>query len=247
MDYASFCGELNEDIQERKFLVLAAKCSIEYWGRSRSVIGAGDRLIIYKPDSTLLIHSPEGFKPTNWMSSPTDTIAEAGEGFFTLHSQRTKSPYEEMKIRVEHVHDYKCYCGMRDGGKLELTHTERDMQDYLAENMHLISKDFRLKAREYRTPLGFIDLYGKLNGKYCAVELKVERAGLPAALQIKRYKEWLEEHVKADAEAILVATSITPNAKKLLEKNRIHFKKFDIKTIKRPSKRLNTLDKWIDG
>lgn len=246
MDYINFCDQLNNDLAQHNMISMPVKCSIEYWGRSRSVIGEGDRVILIKPDTTLLVHSVEGFKPINWMSSPADTIAEPLDNMFRLHSQRTRTPYEEMKITVKKIYDYSVYCGLRDGKKLELTHTEKDMQDYLAARPHLIHKDFRLKATEYRTPLGFLDLYGKLGDRYCVVELKADKAGLPASLQIKRYTDWLGGHVKDEVESYLIAPSITDNAKKLLEKNRIKFKRFDIKKIKRRPLSRNTLSKWID-
>ena len=246
MDSPLFTDRINNDIASHKLVYMPCNCSIEYWGRSRSVIGTGDRAIIIKPDSTLLVHSVSGFKPINWMSMPADTISSPGEDYFLIHSQRTRKPYEEMKIKVFEVHDYRALEGLRDGEKLKLTHTEKDMQDYLAENPRKVHPAFRLKATEYRTFLGFLDLYGKIDDQYCVVELKCDRAGLPAALQIKRYRDWLNQHLKQDVKSILMAPSITQNAQKLLKKNGIEFKKFNIKRVKRKTLSRNTLSKWIN-
>lgn len=242
-----FRRRFNGDVGEHRFVVVVCRCGIEYWGRSRSVIDCGERVVLVKPDSTLIVHSVSGFKPVNWMGAPTDTLAELSGGRTVVYSQRTRPPYEEMKITVETVLDYQSYGGLRDTKVLELSHTEKDMRDYLAANPRLVDPDFRLKSVEYRSPLGFFDLYGQIGGRNTVVELKSERAGLPAALQVKRYRDWLCEHLKEDCGGMLIAPSVTPNALRLLNKEKIAFKKFDIKPVKRPRGRKHTLHKWVEG
>lgn len=240
------CDIFNRDVDERKLVVLVCRCSIEYWGRSRSIIGLGDRLITVKPDTTIIIHSLSGFKPVNWMSAPTDTIMEIdGSDRIVIHSQRTKKPYEEMKINVDSIIDYRAYLGLKDKSELELTHTEKDMKDYLVQNPRVIDPDLKIKSTEYRSPLGFFDIYGKIGETYAVVELKAERAGLPAALQVRRYVEWLESQLKQEVKGILIAPSITPNALSLLRKGKIDYRRFDIKSIQR-RKCKHTLDRWVN-
>lgn len=229
--FADLADRCNADLRLRHAIVLVARCTIEYWGRSRSVVGEGDRIILVKPDSTLIVHAPRGFKPLNWMSAPADTVAQAEDDVLVIASQRTKKPFEEMRIEIRHVHGYHRYPGLHDAQDIEVRHTERDMQDYLACHPELVDPAFRLTATEYHSPLGFIDLYGKLGERYCVVELKVERAGLPAALQVKRYRDWLAREMRQDVEAILIAPAITPNALQILKKEKIAFKKFSIKKI----------------
>ncbi|MBU0762119.1 MAG: DUF91 domain-containing protein, partial [Candidatus Altiarchaeota archaeon] len=92
MDLDSIHKKFSDDLGDAKTIIVVGRCSIEYWGRSRSVIGAGDRVVMFKPDSTLIIHSPKGFKPVNWMSPPTDTEVELEEGCLKVFSQRTVKP-----------------------------------------------------------------------------------------------------------------------------------------------------------
>jgi len=246
MNPAEASERLIKDLRERNTVFVVCSCSIEYWGRSRSVVGCGERLVIFKPDTTIIVHSLSGFKPLNWMSPPTDTSVEAEGDCIVIFSQRTIKPFEEIKIRIEDIIDYRSYSKLKDQEKLDLTHTEKDMRDYLAKNTHLVHPGFRLKSVEYRSPLGFFDLYGKIGDKYAVIELKAEKAGLPAALQIKRYKDWLMQNVKDDVNAILVAPSITPNALTLLRKEGIDYIKFDIKSIRETRKKpADTLKKWI--
>ncbi|MFH1721236.1 MAG: endonuclease NucS domain-containing protein [Candidatus Altiarchaeota archaeon] len=253
MDYRKMLSDLpaiserfNLDVRDRKTILLVAECSVEYWGRSRSLVGKGDRVILFKQDSTLIIHSPCGFKPLNWMSAPTDTNASVEKDMLIINSQQTKKPFEEMKISISKIIGYESFDSLTDKKAIEVTHTEADMQKYLAANPKLVHPDFRLKATEYKSPLGFFDLYGKIGVKYCVVELKAERAGLPAALQIKRYRDWLTTELKQDVIAILMAPAITPNSQNILKKEKIEFKKFNIKKVKLPNqnKKTTTLEKW---
>ncbi|MBN2015194.1 MAG: DUF91 domain-containing protein [Candidatus Altiarchaeota archaeon] len=236
------CDRINRDLGDRRFTLIVCDCSIEYYGRSRSEIGRGHRMIVVKPDTTILIHSLSGFKPVNWMSPPTETIAEY-EKELLLHSQRTKKPYEEIKIRIHDVLDYRAYANLIDDGRLDITHTEKDLQDYLVSHPKLVHPEFRLKKAEYQTPLGFFDLYGKIGDKYVVVELKAEKAGLPAALQVKRYVEWLKQHVKP-VQGMLMAPGITANALTILRKEGIEFKKIDVRKIYIKHKKNKTLGEW---
>ncbi len=244
MDAETLLERLSTDLGDRRTVVLVCACSIEYWGRSRSVIGRGDRIILFKPDSTVIVHSPSGFKPVNWMSSPADTEADLEEGRVIVYSQRTVKPYEEMKVTVEEVKGYNAYEGLMDKKKLDLTHTERDMRDYLASHPGEVDPGFRLKSVEYKTPVGLLDLYGKIGDRYCVVELKAVKAGLPAVLQLKRYRDWLSESLRQEVDAILMAPGVAANPMNLLKKEGMLYRKFNVRKLKiRRSK--NTLDRWL--
>ena len=112
------------------------------------------------------------------------------------------------------------------------------------KNTALIDPKFRLISTEHPTPLGFLDLYGKIGETYVVVELKVERAGLPAALQIKRYTEWLRT-LTGNAQGILMAPSITPNALILLKKDKIEFKKVNVHNFQIRHRKEKTLKEWL--
>ncbi len=242
MSKAGLCNRINRDLAEKKLVQITCSCSIQYSGRSKSIIGSGHRLIIIKPDSTVLIHSITGFKPVNWMRAPTETIAEYNQELI-LRSQRTKKPYEDMEVTLEEILDYRTHSNLRDDEEQELTHTEKDLQEYLAKHPAEIHPRFRLKTTQYQSPLGYFDLYGRIDDVYVVVELKVERAGLPAALQIKRYRDWLSKHVKK-AHGILIAPSITSNALILLRKEKIEYRKIRIEELNIKKKRDKTLGEW---
>ncbi|MFP3207286.1 MAG: endonuclease NucS [Caldivirga sp.] len=47
-------------------VVMNAKCTIEYSGRASSKAGEAWKLVIIKPDGSLLVHSNESYQPLNW-------------------------------------------------------------------------------------------------------------------------------------------------------------------------------------
>jgi endonuclease len=245
MDSSRLCERFNSDLAQARAIILVCSCSVEYWGRSRSVIGNGERIIIFKPDSTLIVHSPSGFKPVNWMSAPTDTSADIVDGKVVLFSQRTSKPNEEIKITVDKVVGYESFEGLSDKEELTVTHTERDMRDWLAAHPSEVDPAFRLKSVEYKTPLGYFDLYGKIDEKYCVVELKSVAAGLPAVLQLKRYRDWLCEHLRQETVGILMAPSISKNPLNLVKKEGLIFKKFNVHKLE-IKKEKHTLENWLE-
>jgi len=45
--------------------LLVARCEIAYHGRATTRLGAGDRVILFKDDGSLCVHTDYGFKPLN--------------------------------------------------------------------------------------------------------------------------------------------------------------------------------------
>lgn len=243
MDLYGTYKNFSNDLSECKTILVVGRCSIEYWGRSRSVIGAGDRIVLFKPDSTIIVHSPRGFKPVNWMSPPSDTAVELNGDMLDVFSQRTVKPFEEIKIRFEEIVSYGSFEGLSDRERIDVTHTEADMRDYLQKNCAEIHPHFRVKDVEYKTPVGLIDIYGKIGDSYCVVELKSVKAGLPAVLQLKRYRDHMKS-VGVDAQAILMAPSIAKNPLELMKKEGMTYRKFDVGKI-RVERVRDTLSKWM--
>ena len=42
-------------------LIVVECCSVEYVGRARSTLGWGERIVIVKPDGSVLVHQNDGF------------------------------------------------------------------------------------------------------------------------------------------------------------------------------------------
>ena len=58
--------------------ILVARCEIAYHGRAVTRLGAGDRVILFKDDGSLCVHTDRGHKPLNYMPGPT-SVREEGD------------------------------------------------------------------------------------------------------------------------------------------------------------------------
>ncbi|NIA11896.1 MAG: DUF91 domain-containing protein, partial [Nitrospiraceae bacterium] len=52
-------------------LIVVGCCSVEYSGRARSTLGLGERIVIVKPDSSVLVHQRAGRELVNWKPPET--------------------------------------------------------------------------------------------------------------------------------------------------------------------------------
>jgi RecB family endonuclease NucS len=122
-----------------------------------------------------------------------------------------------MTIKIKEVYSLLSH-KMIDGEALSLVGTEADMAAYLNEHPELIG-DFKPAHLEEQTKYGFIDLYGRdSKGTPVAVEVKRYKADLNAVTQLRRYVERLKKQLGVvQVKGILVAPSITGNAKSMLE------------------------------
>lgn len=57
---------LEEALREDHTIVLVGSCVVNYRGRAGSVLPEGERVVIIKPDGTLLVHQKEKREPVNW-------------------------------------------------------------------------------------------------------------------------------------------------------------------------------------
>jgi RecB family endonuclease NucS len=48
--------------------VLVARCEIAGHGRATTRLGAGGRVILFKQDGSLCVHTDKGFRPLNYTS-----------------------------------------------------------------------------------------------------------------------------------------------------------------------------------
>ena len=51
---------------QRRTLIVAGACEVNYAGRASSTLESGERILIIKADGSLLVHRPVGYEPVNW-------------------------------------------------------------------------------------------------------------------------------------------------------------------------------------
>lgn len=205
---------LQNALRRKETIILVANCIVEYSGRAETRLQAGDRIIIIKPDTTLLIHQPQGATPVNWMKE-SQIAVEKVDNSYVLQCRGQK---EFLDIYLHRIH-FMNTANLCDGQKLQLTGHERDMADMIAADPSVIEEGLRFAGQEEQTRYGFIDVlcYDKA-GNLVVVECKRDKGGLDAVTQLRRYVERIKDlRGIARVRGILACPSMTGNAKKMLE------------------------------
>ena len=205
-------------------VVLLGRCRVEYDGRAASSLDAGNRLVVTKPDGSILVHTETGQQPVNWQPPGCTHEGRIEDGELVLESQRS-TPDEELIVRFERIDHATAYDGT-GASDVTVSGTEADLKERILEEPSLIEPGFEPRVTERDTPAGAIDIYGRDSaGNAVAVELKRRRVGPDAVSQLNRYVETLDEELHAGMElrGILVAPSVTDRAEQLLHRRGLEF------------------------
>lgn len=204
-------------------VTLVGECEVEYDGRASSHLPPGERLVILKPDGTLLVHRDSQRKPVNWQPPGSTHSARLDRDRLFIESART-SPHEEIEIVFETVVQVSVL-ELDDASDLALEGSEEDLRQRILEDPDVLEDGFRAMATERETAAGAIDIYGEdVNGTPVAVELKRRRVGPDAVGQLNRYVEALERNRPGrSVRGILVAPSVTDRAERLLTSENLEF------------------------
>lgn len=215
---------VSDAVADGLFVTMFGRCRVEYDGRAASTLGPGDRLVVLKPDGTVLVHTDEGQQPVNWQPPGcTHDITIADERLL-VESQRV-TPEERLLVAFEQVEHVAAY-DPTDTEDLALMGTEDDLRDRILDDPSLLEPGFEPRATERDTPAGAVDIYGEDGeGNAVVVELKRRRVGPDAVSQLNRYVEALERdlHAGATVRGILVAPSVTDRATQLLDERGLEF------------------------
>jgi RecB family endonuclease NucS len=211
-------------IDRDAMVTVFGRCTVDYDGRASSRLGPGDRLVVCKPDGTILVHTDEGQQPVNWQPPGCTQEARLADGRLELHSLRS-TPEEELVVTFEAVHHVVAY-GVTDEEDLSLVGTEEDLRQRILADPDLVEESFTPLSTERETPAGAVDIYGEDDrDRPVVVELKRRRVGPDAVGQLSRYVDALSRDLHADAEVrgILVAPSVTDRARRLLAEKGLAF------------------------
>lgn len=215
---------LEAGIERDRLSTIFGRCQVEYDGRAASSLEAGNRLVVLKPDGTILVHTDSGQQPVNWQPPGCTHDGKIEDGRLLVESLRS-NPDEQLLVSFERVDQVVVYDGT---GKSDVTvqGTEADLRDRILEEPTLIEAGFEPRVTERDTSAGAVDIYGK-DGEdnAVAVELKRRRVGPDAVSQLNRYVEALEAdlHAGQAVRGILVAPSVTDRAHSLLERRGLEF------------------------
>lgn len=214
MDLVEFAASIKAALNSNLSVVFACNCVVNYSGRAESYLPSGDRIVIIKPDKTLIIHQSNGSNPVNYMKADTNHSIITGKGGVILKSTNLK---ESMHTEVQKVHFFHAHL-LNDTEKIRIVGTERDMANHLVENPSLVSKDFKPLSTEEHTKYGFIDVFGyDANNNLVVVECKRYVGNLNAVTQLRRYVEKIKKAKGlTNVKGVLACPRISPNALKML-------------------------------
>jgi len=211
--------------------IVVATCSVDYAGRLTAHLAKAKRLLLFKADGSVLVHSDGGsYKPLNWMSPPanlqfedleapddpdeSDAESPAPQARWTVRN--TKSD-DQLVITVYEIHhDSEHDLGVDPG--LIKDGVESHLQKLLAEQIETLGSGWQLVRREFPTAIGPVDLLARdAAGEAIAVEIK-RRGEIDGVEQLTRYLELLNrDPLLAPVSGIFAAQEIKPQARVLAE------------------------------
>ncbi len=209
--------------------LVIADCTVDYHGRLDAHLPRSRRLIMIKADGCVAVHADGGaYKPLNWMAAPNNL--EEGEGLWLV----TNPKGERLEITIHEVwsddtHDLGIDPGLEKDG------VEMHLQELLAENPEVIEQGLKLIRREYPTAIGPIDLLcADPEGGTVAVEVK-RRGEISGVEQLTRYITQLRLDPRlTPVRGVLVATSVTPQARVLAESRLLGVREVDYQLLRDP-------------
>jgi endonuclease len=213
---------------QRRTLVVAGNCHVDYAGRANSTLEYGERLLIVKSDGSLLVHRPIGYEPVNWQPSGSVFHVNASAGKLEVHAVRQK-PRENVKVTFTNVL-LASALSLSDAGEFLLHASEDDMHRAILLKPSLLEEGFKPISWEKKVEPGFVDIYGEDNaGRLVIVEVKRKTATKEAALQLAKYIEPIKAKVNRPLRGILVAPSLAKDVQRLLVTLGLEFKPLDPK------------------
>ncbi|HMK48355.1 MAG TPA: endonuclease NucS domain-containing protein, partial [Methanocella sp.] len=141
---------------KKSMSTIIGRCKVEYSGRAKSFLDYGDRLVIIKPDGTIMVHGDAKREPLNWQPPGTKINFSLGDGL-TISARRT-NPVETMHLHFMSIHAISVF-RLEDYAELNLIGEESDLVDRIERNPSIIEPGLRVIRREKMTDSGYIDLF----------------------------------------------------------------------------------------
>uniref|UniRef100_A0A7C2ZPJ6 Endonuclease NucS n=1 Tax=Ignisphaera aggregans TaxID=334771 RepID=A0A7C2ZPJ6_9CREN len=241
--YTADCQELVKRLNTAKkdmVILIVGEMSIEYLGRAASYAYPATRLLLIKPDGTLLVHESARVEPLNWQPPKSTIHFECIENALRVRAIR-ENPREEVIVEFINI-DFANACRLALT-KLTVVGRESDIVKVVLQNPSIIEEGAVVIGSDVSTPYGKVDVLLKKGDKVIVVEVKNEKAGIQAIMQLKRYVDYYSSRERI-VEGVLVAPGISQDAFMLLNKEGFRF--IDFRTLKsRTGEKTQTLEKFF--
>ncbi len=214
---------------QRRTLIVAGACEVNYAGRASSTLESGERILIIKADGSLLVHRPVGYEPVNWQPAGSIFHVQVKDDELEIRGIRQK-PRESVRVTFDRVYMVSAL-DLSDSGDFLLHASEDDMHRAILLKPELLEEGFKPISWEKKVEPGFVDIYGEdKNGKLVIVEVKRKTATKEAALQLAKYIEPIKAKVNREVRAVLVAPSLGKDVQRMLATLGLEYKVLDPKT-----------------
>lgn len=150
--------ELEDAFEGGDLISLFGRCTVSYEGRAASDLGAGDRLLVLKPDGAALVHTDEGRQPVNWQPPGSEHHAAVREGQLRVRSTRS-NPDETLTVRFSDIHQLSAMA-VTGGRDLTLHGSEEDLRTRILERPELVEPGFEPRETERPSSAGPMDVFG---------------------------------------------------------------------------------------
>ncbi len=216
--------------------LIVARCEVSYTGRLSTVLPEAVRLLMLKPDGTLMVWADAGgsaVKPLNWMSPPTVVEQQLDEhGQLCGLTVRRQRQQERLEITIAEVlsdveHELDTQAGLEKEG------VERELQELLADAPQWCGEGLRLVRREWPTDIGPVDLMCRdTHDEWIAVEIK-RIATIDAVEQLTRYLQRIhQDPAMGSCRGVLAAQTIKPQARVLASTRGIDCVEVDLELLR---------------
>jgi RecB family endonuclease NucS len=214
--------------------LVIARCSVDYVGRLTAHLPEAVRLLVVKADGSVLVHSDTGgYKPLMWMTPPCSLLV-ADDAWTVTNKGGEQLVISVLEVLSDSAHDLGTDPGLVKDG------VEKQLQQLLADQCHVLGDGWTLVQREYFTDIGPVDLLCRdAAGAHVLVEVK-RHAEIDSVEQLTRYLQRVST-VLGDVQGVLAAQSFKPQAKVLAADRGIACVQLDYEALKGMESNVPTL------
>ncbi|MHA2252889.1 MAG: endonuclease NucS domain-containing protein [Candidatus Kariarchaeaceae archaeon] len=224
LDPDTLKDQINNLLSESvKMIILLGRCNGLFDGRIKSRIEEGDRILIIKRDSTILLHDPLGVKPIQWQRPKVGPVK------FTIHEEHLRMETyrpktdESFFITFTKLYQAVAYESRKDHqSRGVIIGDEKDFVNYLVNNPSIIEQGLKILEREKVTDVGPVDIFAIDSlENYVVIEVKKQAANPNDAHQLRRYFEYFQNQGIHKLRGILIATAFPKKVKQYLERSNL--------------------------
>ena len=136
-------SEILKEYLSREYTVqVNGLCTVNYRGRAKSKLDRGERLLIKKQDSALLVHGPDNYQPKNWQPQVGSFEVEVKQDTLVLRALR-RDPDEVVEVFFEEI-SLITVDQLVDKSELKIAGHEVDIHESIEEEPDLVEEGLKV-------------------------------------------------------------------------------------------------------